>query len=175
MNIEGDNNKLKIHNLRGTEKIFFLTSHEDKIIQRNATMVFGILSSLKEIQNWCRYQNNIIIKMLTFLSQNYDQLTNEYAALFVKNIGMDIVLHLNYQLKKETLSNLIGMLSLNDADAIYNSLCGINNICNDFEIMNIICELDGINSILKLIKSEFPQIQEMVLKIFIKLSLNGNF
>ncbi len=40
----GDNNRLIIHELQATIKLFKLMSHNDKTVQRNATMAFGALS-----------------------------------------------------------------------------------------------------------------------------------
>ena len=42
---QGDNNKLIVHELGATAKLNELLNHEDRSIQRNATMAFGILSS----------------------------------------------------------------------------------------------------------------------------------
>jgi hypothetical protein len=41
----GDSNKLAVHELGATPKLFALTSHEERTIQRNATMAFGLLSA----------------------------------------------------------------------------------------------------------------------------------
>lgn len=42
---KGDGNKLIVHELNATQKIFALTNHEERVIQRNATMALGVLSS----------------------------------------------------------------------------------------------------------------------------------
>jgi hypothetical protein len=42
---KSDNNRLQIHQLGATGKIFKLVCHEERVIQRNATMVFGLLSA----------------------------------------------------------------------------------------------------------------------------------
>jgi hypothetical protein len=42
---KSENNKLIVHELGATPKIFALTSHEERAILRNATMAFGILSA----------------------------------------------------------------------------------------------------------------------------------
>ena len=46
---KGDTNKLAVHELGGTPKLFALTSHEERTIQRNATMAFGLLSAHSKI------------------------------------------------------------------------------------------------------------------------------
>ena len=45
----GDANKLIVHELGATSKIFALTSHEERVIQRNATMAFGLMSSHRNL------------------------------------------------------------------------------------------------------------------------------
>ena len=43
--LSGDNNKLLVHQLGATPTLFTLINHEERVIQRNATMVFGLLSA----------------------------------------------------------------------------------------------------------------------------------
>lgn len=42
--MKGDNNRLAVHQLNATMKLFKLTNHEDRTVQRNATMAFSVLS-----------------------------------------------------------------------------------------------------------------------------------
>lgn len=42
---KSDNNKLAVHELGATNKLYSLLNHEERVIQRNATMAFGLLSA----------------------------------------------------------------------------------------------------------------------------------
>ena len=56
---KGDTNVLNVHELGATPKIFNLLSHEDRLVQRNATMVFGILSGNGEMRFQDKNRNSI--------------------------------------------------------------------------------------------------------------------
>ncbi len=42
---KNDQNKLMVHELGATAKLYELLNHEDRQVQRNATMAFGLLSA----------------------------------------------------------------------------------------------------------------------------------
>jgi hypothetical protein len=46
---KSDGNKLLLHEMGATDTLFTLTHHENAIVQRNATMVFGIMSAHRKI------------------------------------------------------------------------------------------------------------------------------
>ena len=46
---KSDGNKLLLHQMGATDTLFTLTHHENPIVKRNATMVFGIMSAHRKI------------------------------------------------------------------------------------------------------------------------------
>ena len=42
---KSDANKLMLHEMGATDTLFTLTHHENSLVQRNATMVFGLLAA----------------------------------------------------------------------------------------------------------------------------------
>jgi hypothetical protein len=46
---KSDANKLLLHEMGATDTLFTLTHHENPIVQRNATMVFGVMSAHRKI------------------------------------------------------------------------------------------------------------------------------
>ena len=42
---KSDGNKLMLHEMGATDILFTLTHHENSIVQRNATMVFGVMAA----------------------------------------------------------------------------------------------------------------------------------
>jgi hypothetical protein len=137
-------------------------------------MAFGILSCHIEVRKWAKPNQHVYNRLVSLLGNEYDQLTNEYAAMWVRNMCGDYTIKTAIANNQEAMSNLIGMLSFNDPDAVFNALGAIDSICADFDARNIVRELKGIEPILNLIKSEFPQIQELVFSSLIKLTHNGS-
>lgn len=46
---KSDANKLMLHEMGATDTLFNLTHHENPIVQRNATMVFGVMAAHRKI------------------------------------------------------------------------------------------------------------------------------
>ncbi len=46
---KSDGNKLLLHEMGATDTLFTLTHHENPIVQRNATMVFGLMASHRKL------------------------------------------------------------------------------------------------------------------------------
>lgn len=98
------------------------------------------------------------------------------------------------------ISTLITMLGASDVDAVYNSLGTLEKLMADYQVTlfsptsiliknksniylqstnddyqprQIIRELRGIEPIMSLMKSDFPQIQELVFSALAKITQNG--
>ena len=162
-----------VHELGATAKLFNLMSHEERVIVRNSTMAFALLSGHPEVRKFLRQNPQIIDKIISFLSPDYDALTNEYAALWLKNMSEDYSTKTVLASNQDALINLINMLSVHDPDAVYNSVGTLDKLVADYQPRQVIRELKGIEPILNLIKSEFPQIQETVFSALAKITQNG--
>jgi hypothetical protein len=128
-----------------------------------------------EVRKFLRQNPQIIDKIISFLSPEYDPLTNEYAALWLRNMSEDYSTKTVLAGNQEAVTNLINMLSVSDPDSVYNSIGTIDKLVADYQPRQIVRELKGIEPILNLIKSEFPQIQEAVFSALAKLTQNGIF
>ncbi len=120
-----------------------------------------------------RQNPQIIDKIISFLSPDYDALTNEYAALWLRNMSEDYSTKTVLAANQDAVTNLIGMLSVSDPDSVYNAIGTIDKLVADYQPRQIVRELKGIEPILNLIKSEFPQIQEAVFSALARLTQNG--
>ncbi|CAF0799893.1 unnamed protein product [Brachionus calyciflorus] len=170
---KSDGNKLAVHELGATPKIYSLINHEDRVIQRNSTMVFGLLSAHSEVRKYLRQNPVFIEKMISLLSSDYDSLTNEYAALWLKNMSEDYSTKTVMASSTGAMSSLITMLNAKDPDAVYNALSCIDKLMADYQPRQQIKDLRGIEPILNLIKSEYPQIQESVFSALKKITQNA--
>jgi len=128
---------------------------------------------LGEVRKYLRKYPDCITKMITLLSSEYDPLTNEYAAMWLKNMSEDYSTKTVIVNTVGALASLVNMLEASDADAIYNSLGAIDRLMDDFQARQAIRETKGIESIMNLMKSEFPQIQELVFSSLAKITQNG--
>jgi hypothetical protein len=113
--------------------------------------------------------------MITLLTSDYDPLTNEYAAMWIRNMCEDFSTKTTVAMTPGALASLIAILSVNDADAVFNSLGAIDRLMDDFQTRQLIREAKGIEPIIGLLKSEFPQIQELVFSSLSKITHNGMF
>jgi len=111
--------------------------------------------------------------MITLLSTEYDPLANEYAAMWLKNMSEDYSTKTVIVNTVGALASLVNMLEASDADAIFNSLGAIDRLMDDFQARQAIRETKGIESIMSLMKSEFPQIQELVFSSLTKITQNA--
>ena len=111
--------------------------------------------------------------MISLLSPEYDPLTNEYAAMWLKNMCEDYSTKTVVAASQGALVSLIAMLEATDADAIYNALGTIDKLMADYQPRQIIRDLKGIEPIFNLMKSEYPQIQELVFSSLAKITQNG--
>lgn len=113
--------------------------------------------------------------MIQLLGSDYDPLTNEYAALWLKNMCEDYSTKTVVASSQGAMQSLISMLGANDADAVYNAIGTIDKLMADYQPRQIIRELKGIEPIMGLMKSEYPQIQELVFSALTKITQNGNY
>ena len=58
---KSDGNKLLLHEMVATDTLFTLTHHENSIVQRNATMVFGIMSAHRKRKRFCSSKNQTVV------------------------------------------------------------------------------------------------------------------
>ena len=107
-------------------------------------------------------------------AQEFDPLTNEYAAMWIRNMCEDFSTKTVVASSPGALAALIAMLGVSDADAVYNSLGAIERLMDDYQSRKLIREAKGIDPVLGLIKSEFPQIQESAFNSLFKITQNGN-
>lgn len=175
---KSDANKAVVHELGATSKVFnLIATSEERVVQRNATMVLGLLSANPDVRRWCKQNSEFVFdKLIAMLRADaFDALTNEFAAMWTRNMCEDYVIKSQVAGNQEAIANLIAMLGSNDPDAVFNALGALDKICDDFDARAVVGggELRGVEPILKLIKSEFPQILELVFSSLRKLAHNG--
>ncbi|EGW05134.1 Armadillo repeat-containing protein 3, partial [Cricetulus griseus] len=137
--LKGEENKATLLELGAVEPLTKLLTHEDKIVRRNATMIFGILASNKEV------------------------VIHEFASLCLANLSVEYTGKVQIY-EHGGLEPLIRLLSSPDPDVKKNSIECIYNLVQDFQCRTTLHELNPIPPILELLKSEYPIIQLLALK-----------
>ena len=111
--------------------------------------------------------------MITLLSPDLDPLTNEYAAMWMRNMCEDFSTKTVVAASNNAMTSMISMLESKDPDAVFNSLGCIDRLMADYQPRQLIRDMKGIDPILNLIKSEYPQIQELEFIALTKINQNA--
>uniref|UniRef100_A0A8C4LJX3 Armadillo repeat containing 3 n=1 Tax=Equus asinus asinus TaxID=83772 RepID=A0A8C4LJX3_EQUAS len=137
--LKGEENKATLLELGAVEPLTKLLTHEDKIVRRNATMIFGIL-----VMHYPSFKFNFASLCLANMSAEYTSKVQIF--------------------EHGGLEPLIRLLSSPDPDVKKNSIECIYNLVQDFQCRATLHELNAIPPILDLLKSEYPIIQLLALK-----------
>ncbi len=125
------------------------------------------------MRKYLRLNPSSIDKMITLLAPDVEPLTNEYAAMWLRNMCEDFSTKTVVASNQNAMSSLINMLESKDADAVFNSLGCLERLMADYQPRQLIRELKGIDPILNLIRSEYPQIQEIAFSALTKITQNA--
>ncbi|XP_005386987.2 PREDICTED: armadillo repeat-containing protein 3 isoform X2 [Chinchilla lanigera] len=160
--LKGEENKATLLELGAVEPLTKLLTHEDKIVRRNATMIFGILTSNNDVKKLLR-ELDVMNSVIAQLTPEEEVVIHEFASLCLANMSIE------YTGKAQIfehggLEPLIRLLSSPDPDVKKNSIECIYNLVQDFQCRTTLQELNAIPPILELLKSEYPVIQLLALK-----------
>ena len=127
-----------------------------------------------EIRKFLRQENGQCIpKMVHLLTPDFDSLSNEYAALWVRNVSEDYSTKSMIMSTEGAIPSLVALLSANDPDIAFNSLGALDKIMADYQPRQLIREVKGHEPLFNLIKSEYPQIQELAFSCMYKITQDG--
>nr|KAF6430750.1 armadillo repeat containing 3 [Rousettus aegyptiacus] len=160
--LKGEENKATLLELGAVEPLTKLLTHEDKIVRRNATMIFGILASNNDVKKLLR-ELDVMNSVIAQLAPEEEVVIHEFASLCLANMSAEYTSKVQI-FEHGGLEPLIRLLSSPDPDVKKNSIECIYNLAQDFQCRATIQELNAIPSILELLKSEYPIIQLLALK-----------
>ncbi|XP_057588022.1 armadillo repeat-containing protein 3 isoform X1 [Hippopotamus amphibius kiboko] len=160
--LKGEENKATLLELGAVEPLTKLLSHEDKIVRRNATMIFGILASNNDVKKLLR-ELDVMNSVIAQLAPEEEVVIHEFASLCLANMSAEYTSKVQI-FEQGGLEPLIRLLSSPDPDVKKNSIECIYNLVQDFQCRAILQELNAIPPIIELLKSEYPIIQLLALK-----------
>uniref|UniRef100_A0A667G187 Armadillo repeat containing 3 n=1 Tax=Lynx canadensis TaxID=61383 RepID=A0A667G187_LYNCA len=160
--LKGEENKATLLELGAVEPLTKLLTHEDKIVRRNATMVFGILASNNDVKKLLR-ELDVMNSVIAQLAPEEEVVIHEFASLCLANMSAEYTSKVQI-LEHGGLEPLVRLLASPDPDVKKNSVECIYNLTQDFQCRAALQELNAIPPILDLLKSEYPVIQLLALK-----------
>uniref|UniRef100_A0A5F5PIP9 Armadillo repeat containing 3 n=1 Tax=Equus caballus TaxID=9796 RepID=A0A5F5PIP9_HORSE len=160
--LKGEENKATLLELGAVEPLTKLLTHEDKIVRRNATMIFGILASNNDVKKLLR-ELDVMHSVIAQLAPEEEVVIHEFASLCLANMSAEYTSKVQI-FEHGGLEPLIRLLSSPDPDVKKNSIECIYNLVQDFQCRATLHELNAIPPILDLLKSEYPIIQLLALK-----------
>ncbi|XP_058913841.1 armadillo repeat-containing protein 3 [Kogia breviceps] len=160
--LKGEENKATLLELGAVEPLTKLLNHEDKIVRRNATMIFGILASNNDVKKLLR-ELDVMNSVIAQLAAEEEVVIHEFASLCLANMSAEYTSKVQI-FEQGGLEPLIRLLSSPDPDVQKNSIECIYNLVQDFQCRATLQELNAIPPILDLLKSEYPIIQLLALK-----------
>ncbi|XP_030674323.1 armadillo repeat-containing protein 3 isoform X1 [Nomascus leucogenys] len=160
--LKGEENKTTLLELGAVEPLTKLLTHEDKIVRRNATMIFGILASNNDVKKLLR-ELDVMNSVIAQLAPEEEVVIHEFASLCLANMSAEYTSKVQI-FEHGGLEPLIRLLSSPDPDVKKNSMECIYNLVQDFQCRTTLQELNAIPPILDLLKSEYPVIQLLALK-----------
>ncbi|XP_007934600.1 armadillo repeat-containing protein 3 [Orycteropus afer afer] len=160
--LKGEENKATLLELGAVEPLTKLLTHEDKIVRRNATMIFGILASNNDVKKLLR-ELDVMNSLIAQLAPEEEVVIHEFASLCLANMSAEYTSKVQI-FEHGGLEPLIRLLSSPDPDVKKNSIECIYNLVQDFQCRTTLQELNPIPPILELLKSEYPIIQLLALK-----------
>ncbi|XP_023557751.1 armadillo repeat-containing protein 3 [Octodon degus] len=160
--MSGEENKATLLELGAVEPLTKLLTHEDKTVRRNATMIFGILTSNNDVKKLLR-KLDVMNSVIAQLTPEEEVVIHEFASLCLANMSVEYTGKVQI-LEHGGLEPLIRLLRSPDPDVKKNSIESIYNLAQDFECRAALQELNAIPPVLDLLKSEYPIIQLLALK-----------
>ncbi|VCW79236.1 unnamed protein product [Gulo gulo] len=158
----GEENKATLLELGAVEPLTKLLTHEDKIVRRNATMIFGILASNNDVKKLLR-ELDVMSSVIAQLAPEEEVVIHEFASLCLANMSAEYTSKVQI-FEHGGLEPLIRLLASPDPDVKKNSIECIYNLVQDFQCRATVQELNAVPPILDLLKSEYPIIQLLALK-----------
>uniref|UniRef100_G1T454 EDR1/CTR1/ARMC3-like peptidase-like domain-containing protein n=1 Tax=Oryctolagus cuniculus TaxID=9986 RepID=G1T454_RABIT len=160
--LKGEENKATLLELGAVEPLTKLLIHEDKIVKRNATMIFGILTSNNDVKKLLR-ELDVMDSVIAQLAPEEEVVTHEFASLCLANMSAEYTGKVQI-CEHGGLEPLIRLLNSPDPDVQKNSIESLYNLVQDFQCRIALQELNAIPSMLALLKSDYPVIQLLTLK-----------
>ncbi|XP_012862241.1 armadillo repeat-containing protein 3 [Echinops telfairi] len=160
--LKGEENKATLLELGAVEPLAKLLTHEDKVVRRNATMIFGILASNNDVKKLLR-ELDVMSSVIAQLAPEEEVVIHEFASLCLANMSAEYTSKVQI-LESGGLEPLIRLLGSPDPDVKKNSIECIYNLVQDFQCRTTLQELNAIPPMLDLLKSEYPIIQLLALK-----------
>uniref|UniRef100_A0A2K5NS00 Armadillo repeat containing 3 n=1 Tax=Cercocebus atys TaxID=9531 RepID=A0A2K5NS00_CERAT len=184
--LKGEENKATLLELGAVEPLTKLLTHEDKIVRRNATMIFGILSSNNDVKKLLR-ELDVMNSVIAQLAPEEEVVIHEFASLCLANMSSEYPVIQLLALKtlgvitndkqsrttlrdNQGLDHLIKILETKELNDLHvEALAVIANCLEDMDTMVQIRQTGGLKKLLSFAEnSTIPDIQKNAAKAIAK-------
>ncbi|CAH8561933.1 unnamed protein product [Schistosoma rodhaini] len=162
---KSDENKKALISLNILEYLQPLIRDENKVVKRNSVLVYGVLSSLPSARSIIRKLPNIVTNLLKLLDSEEFETTKEFAAMTLSHLCLEYA-GIYELIEHKCFSVIIPCLKSPDPDVQKNTLDIIYMLLQDFEARPMLKASEGLETLIELLVSEYPVIQDLVLKVF---------
>ncbi|CAH8542842.1 unnamed protein product [Schistosoma curassoni] len=162
---KSDENKKALISLNVLEYLQPLVRDENRVVKRNAVLVYGVLSSLPSARSIIRKLPTIVTDLLKLLDSEEFETTKEFAAMTLSHLCLEYA-GIYELIEHKCFSVIIPCLKSPDPDVQKNTLDIIHMLLQDFEARPTLKASEGLETLIELLVSEYPVIQDLVLKIF---------
>ncbi|XP_070264377.1 armadillo repeat-containing protein 3 isoform X4 [Myotis yumanensis] len=133
--LKGEENKTTLLELGAVEPLTKLLTHEDKIVRRNATMIFGIMASNNDVKKLLR-ELDVMNSVIAQLAPEEEVVIHEFASLCLANMSAEYTSKVQI-FEHGGLEPLIRLLSSPDPDVKKNSIECIYNLVQELNDLHI--------------------------------------
>ncbi|KAF8560496.1 hypothetical protein P879_03772 [Paragonimus westermani] len=132
-----DENKKAVLSQNICDFLFPLLKSEDKVVKRNAAMVFGVLSGYSLARTHLRRLPNYIQTFMKLFQQDEFDTTKEFSLLVLSNLCLEYT-GINELLERKGIPSIIECLKSVDPDIQKNAVDILNLLMQDFEARPIL-------------------------------------
>uniref|UniRef100_A0A5K4EJN1 Putative armc3 n=1 Tax=Schistosoma mansoni TaxID=6183 RepID=A0A5K4EJN1_SCHMA len=162
---KSDENKKALISLNILEYLQPLIRDENRVVKRNAVLVYGVLSSLPSARSIIRKLPNIVTDLLKLLDSEEFETTKEFTAMTLSHLCLEYA-GIYELIEHKCFSVITPCLKSPDPDVQKNTLDIIYMLLQDFEARPMLKASEGLETLIELLVSEYPVIQDLVLKVF---------
>lgn len=159
-----EQNSVVLLEFGAVERLIVLMTSADKSVRRHSLMVLGLMSSVQTVRKVLAEDKQKIIQDCSTLVQDDDAVVVEFAVAILANLAAV------YQIKEEIIENgslpaIIKLLSSNDPDTKKHALVCLLSLAQDMEIRSTLADIEAVVSVIGLIISDYPVIQQLALNL----------
>ncbi|VDP85663.1 unnamed protein product [Echinostoma caproni] len=170
--IKSEENKKYIFGQNVCDTLIQLFKSEDKIVKRNAMMVLGVVSEIQIARTSLLKKAGFVALLIKMLQQDEFDTTKEFALMTLSHMCLEFQGIFSI-VEKKGLGPIAECLKHTDPDVQKNTLEVLCATLQDFEARPLLRSNEILASLMDLLNSEYPVIQDLTLQTFARATLDS--